>query len=119
MIQKSMITVQSQMDIVSARMQVREAARRNGLNLTDQACISMATSSMANILVEGNGSHEGRIDIECVHRGIHTGLQVTCRWPGRSRLDLPVERERWMVDEIELREDSGVLEVILTKWTGK
>ena len=53
------IAIQNELDIIEARMHVRKLAREAGLDLFDQARISLATSTMAIILgleKSGNGS---------------------------------------------------------------
>ncbi|HSJ58875.1 MAG TPA: ATP-binding protein, partial [Anaerolineae bacterium] len=60
------IAIQNELDIIEARMHVRKLAREAGLDLFDQARISLATSTMAIILgleKSGNGSiHLSQLD---------------------------------------------------------
>jgi anti-sigma regulatory factor (Ser/Thr protein kinase) len=115
------ITILDTYDIVTARMEVREAARRHGLSLIDQACISMATSSIAKSLISSNVDfQEGLVTIECLTKDSKIGVRVISRWKGVQVQTLPDTNERWMVDEIETcqKEDLS-FEVILTKWAAK
>ena len=57
------IKVKSMSDIVLARMRVRQMARTAGLGIRDQACIALATSSLAHALRLG-GPDEDRIEID-------------------------------------------------------
>ena len=118
MTQDKTIPIHDVYDIITARMQVREEARRHGMSLTDQACISMATSSLANSLVSSdNGLLEGLISIECLEKGNQIGVRVTCRWQGIPDQPLPYGNERWMVDEIDIQQgENNTLQVVLTKW---
>ncbi len=120
MIKNQSIVVRSALDVVTARMQVREMARRMGLSLTDQARISMATSSLASSMGLGeNGSSEGSIAIECMQNGGRKGLKVICRRIENGESSPPAHfvNERWMVDEIKMQQlPPNTLEITLTKW---
>lgn len=72
--------IHSEVDIVSARMAVREYARRCGLSLKDQACISMAASSMATSLGFGQTTllGGGEILIDYIENGVKRGVCVRC-----------------------------------------
>ncbi len=115
--QEQAFMIRSTLDIVTARMQVREAARRYGLSLTDQARISMAISSFASNLVE-NGSLDGSINIVGLQQDNRVGVKVIFRCSGITKIDMPTGNERWMVDEIDMQKAPGdILEVTLTKWS--
>ncbi len=110
------IQVQSELDIISARRRVRDLARVLGLNPTDQARISLATSSLAHIIGLG-GKHKGKIYIGSLGGRAKSdgspdkGLWVVC---ALRCADVKKEVEtftpkamkdvQWMVDELDIEE---------------
>ena len=117
MTQEKILLIRDPYDIITTRMRVREAARHHGLSLTEQACISMAVSSLANNIINKNGAVEGSITIECLKRDSRLGMRVVCVWKGLVDQTIPYGNERWMVDEVETREvEDNLIEVVLTKW---
>ena len=115
------ITVRDSVDIITARMHVREVARRLGMKLTEQSLISLATSSLANALGLGlDNNIIGQITIEDLHNDTGKGLKVVCVRNNWSEYSPPLSyfgNERWMVDEFEMRTPSaGQLEITMTKW---
>jgi hypothetical protein len=115
--------IRSQYDIISARMQVREAARLIGMDLNDQARLSLATSSLMDGLGTGLFSGSGSITIEHLIEGQNQGLRVICTFRD-SREHNPVNKAagnvRWMVDTIDIRNlASGQVEINLTKWVNR
>lgn len=121
MIKQQEIIVRSSLDVVTARVQVREMARRLGFSLTDQARISMATSSLANYLGLGkNGSSEGRISMECLEEGTRRGLKVICKRNDVDSSNYPTSyfhNESWLVDEVDLSHITpDSVEVAMIKW---
>ncbi len=121
MISVQRITVHSPLDIVNARMQVREVARKLGLSLTDQARISMATSSLASSMgFDESGNIEGYIDIEGLRLIGRKGIKVTCRridCTEQEKVQNFIASQRWMVDEVKLLElSSSTIEVSIVKW---
>ncbi len=118
MTQEKITLIRDPYDIITTRMRVREAARHHGLSLTEQACISMAVSSLANNIINKNGAAvEGSITIECLKVDSHLGMRVVCLWKGLTNQTIPYGNERWMVDEVETREvEDHIIEVVLTKW---
>ena len=112
------IVIRNALDIITARMEVREMARRLGLNLTDQAIISMAVYMLANSLGLGSfGAPEGQINIESCQKENRRGIQVRCSQKGQN-ISLPSTAYfEKMVDQIDLKTNTpGTLEVILTMW---
>lgn len=113
------ITVQTDFDIITARMKVRKLARAMGLKTVDQACISMATSSLAQVLGLGE-AHQGQIVMECLGKGEHTGVRVICTKAEASERDLSpttFDDMKWMVDELVVETlPSGNVQVTLVKW---
>jgi hypothetical protein len=113
------IIVNNETDITLARMRVRDLARRQGLNIVDQARISLATSSLAHLLQLGN-VQQGEISVECLSHGTRTGLQVVCTTANRARPRIEamaLDDIRLLVDELNTRApSSGRLQIALIKW---
>jgi anti-sigma regulatory factor (Ser/Thr protein kinase) len=115
------IAIQNEIDLVTARMKVRDAARRMGMSLADQSRISLATSSLANALGLGKaGVANGSVTIECLQNGSRKGLQICCFRDDCDGYAPPVSyfsNERWMVDELEMFTHSPErVEVRMIKW---
>ncbi|MFZ6031127.1 MAG: hypothetical protein ACOYYS_25750 [Chloroflexota bacterium] len=114
------ISIQSEIDLVTARMKVRDTARRMGMTLADQSRISLATSSLANALGLGkNGHANGSVTIECLQSDNRKGLRIRCtRYDSDYAPPLSYfSNERWMVDELEMFTPSDEqVEVCMTKW---
>lgn len=115
------IAIQSEIDLVTARMKVRDTARRMGMTLADQSRISLATSSLANALGLGkNGRANGSVTIECLQNGNKRGLRIRCLRNESDGYAPPLSyftNERWMVDELEMSTPSSEqVEVCMTKW---
>jgi hypothetical protein len=114
------ITIQTMTDVIRARMEVREAARRIGLDTRDQALISLAISALSDELGWGSGRWKGVISIEDLEGEEKNGLQVICTFKAAAHSD-PIlslsKKVRWMVDAINFRDlvDDQV-EVTLIKW---
>lgn len=113
------ITIKSSFDVILARMQVRRSARETGLGIQDQACIALATSSLANALKLGEEG-EGRIDIYCSGEGERTSVRVVCTGVNdadhdpRSKAFTDV---RWMVDELTIETLSpNDVKITIVKW---
>jgi hypothetical protein len=107
---------------MTARAKVRDLARRKGLGLTDQARISLATSSIADVM--GLGTHRrGRIVIDSVEESDRVGIRVVCATAkeARSALDsAQVDVHRLMVDDLVVETlPSGDVEAVLIQWSGR
>lgn len=120
---KQRIVIHSEVDIVSARMAVREYARHCGLSLKDQACISMAASSMAASLGFGEKalSGGGEMLIEYLEQTPKRGVRVHCvkRFSENEAKEsiYKMENSRWLVDDIEMHAiSSDKVEIVITKW---
>jgi len=118
------IAIHGDVDIINARMAVREYARHLGFSLTDQSCVSMASSSLAYKLDLGReGSSGGEILIESYSNHQHSGMRVRCIKNRANAADQGVitslGNSRWLVDDIEMKPalETGI-EVIVTKWGG-
>lgn len=119
------ITINTPLDVVTARMEVRNLARAVGLNTSDQARISLATSSLAEALGIG-GARRGRITIERLIGDKRSGVRVICTTtqspPDSIDSDLQSKVSgnstwRWMVDELIVETPpSNELQVTLVKW---
>jgi hypothetical protein len=113
------ITIKNSFDIILARMRVRQWARTTGLGIQDQACIALATSSLAHALKLGEAS-EGCIDIYCSDEGERAGVRVVCTLANHAKTDFVSEAfsdTRWMVDDLIIETlPSNELEITLIKW---
>jgi anti-sigma regulatory factor (Ser/Thr protein kinase) len=116
---EQVIAIHTELDVVTARMQVRNAARHVGLKTPDQARISLATTSIVRSLGLGNG-HDGEVLIERVDAGGRPGLQVICRESGQTLTPLTpaaLQDAQWMVDEVTIHQQSPTeIRIHLIKW---
>ncbi len=113
------IEIHNRFDIIEARMQVRTLARRLGLDLFDQARISLAASTVAIILgLESSGN--GTISMERRQFGERMGVEVVCTKADARLPNLAsgvMDDAKRMVDELTIRElPSRGIEVTLFKW---
>ncbi len=121
------IPILNQVDIHAARMYTREAARLVGLGLSEQAQVSMATSSMAECLKMGlpvqaaldQPEATNQITIQVIENG-HEGLQVDFESLNISNFDsiqVQLKRIQTLVDEIKIEQSPhGPSRVIMIKW---
>ncbi len=111
------ITVRSEVDVVIARMKVREMARELGMPLADQARISLATSSLAGALEMGKARH-GQITMDCLRNGDRMGVRVICvKKEGAAYTPGNLGDTRWMVDELIIETLPSLdMQVTLIKW---
>ena len=121
MLDHQTIVVGSEIDIINARMLVRQAARRIGMKLIDQSRISLATSSIADSIGLGVGRSAGQITINCLHANMdgREGLQIICQFKptGLDSVNPSLSSVRWMVDECDMRSlPNNETEVSLVKW---
>jgi len=115
------IVVRRDFDVIVARSRVRDLARSMGLGTSDQARISLATSSVARALNLGE-SCPGEIVIESVNGQEHACVRVTCTCRASDGADDGLRSSkladaRSMADEMIIEElpASGV-QVVLVKW---
>jgi hypothetical protein len=113
------ITATGVHDIMAARAKVRDLARQKGLGLTDQARISLATSSLADVL--GLGTHrQGQIIIDSVHEGERTGVRVICTAGKEARSALTssqLDVHRMLVDDLTVETlPAGDVKATLIQW---
>lgn len=114
-----LIPIQSELDIMRARLKAREVARDVGMSTVDQAQIALATSSVAYNLKMG-GLHEGHIAIDQLREAGRVGVRVACVETGDPTplMTHAAEREaRWMVDEVEVEQLSWqTVRITMIKW---
>lgn len=114
------VTIRNSFDIIVARMQVRQQARALGLSIQEQACIALATSSLAQALKLGE-SKEGQIEIYRSDATERAGLRVVCTVIGGSAEEKSMAATfadvRWMVDDLTIETMSvGNVKVTMFKW---
>ncbi len=113
------VKVSNDQDIITARMLVRELARIRGLSVRDQACISMATSSLAQILHMGVSG--GKIVMESFMQEGRIGIRVVCSSVNGNADDLAPAlsgETRRMVDVLTVeRLASNEIQVKMVKWS--
>lgn len=118
MSEQTALTVRVEFDIIVARSRVRDLARATGMNTTDQACISLATSSTARALGLGK-EHTGQILIEEIVSGERTGVRVVCTVAngGNGGQSRAMQEAKIMTDDltIELSPENETC-VTLVKW---
>jgi len=120
MLAQQTLNINNTNDIINTRMQVREAARLVGLDLGDQARISLAASSLLEGLGLGHSVSAASIAIQRLSEEKNIGLRVICTFPD-PREHKPVNTVTgnigWMVDDIAIHYlANGQVEIILTKW---
>lgn len=120
MLAQRILNIRNSHDIISTRMQVREAARHAGMDLGDQARISLATSSLMEGLGLGQELNSSSIAIEQFGEGQNKGLKVVCTFVNPKEHQ-PVKTAAgnisWMVDNVAINYlENDQVEIILTKW---
>jgi hypothetical protein len=104
-------------------MAVRGFARDCGLGLKDQACISLASSSIASILASGKEFNSLGVEIlmESCESGHQRGIRVSCirqdRKMNHLEVDSRLKSSHFLVDDIQMKLTSlNCIEIIVTKW---
>jgi len=118
MIHTRTLTIATESDIVLLRMYVRDLARATGLNLADQARISLAASSVAKAIGLGH-SCQGQVTAHDCSRDGRIGVQVICtaRNDKMDRASGALRDAKWMVDELTLEDvPSSMVQITLLKW---
>lgn len=114
------LTISGAFDAITARMRVRELARTRGLNITDQARISLAAYSLATALELGN-KYPGRIVIDFLDSDSRTGLRVSCITDEATSGDLDsksLSNAKWLVDELDVETlPSGQVQATVIQWS--
>jgi hypothetical protein len=113
------IVVRRDFDVIVARSRVRDLARNMGLRTSDQARISLATSSVARALRLGE-SCQGEIVIESVNGLDRACVRVTCRVDDNAGNGFSPSKfvdARSMTDEMTVEAlPDGSVQVVLVKW---
>ena len=115
------IPVQSEFDVFMARMQVRKLARAIGFDITNQARVALATSSLARALRLGE-TYKGHVVIDCLggDAGERLGMRVACTAFSGTDLEIGTRTftdVQWLVDELTVEGlPSKDLQVTLVKW---
>ncbi|MDY7079374.1 MAG: hypothetical protein SXV54_20875 [Chloroflexota bacterium] len=113
------IDVQTEFDISMARMQVRKLASAIGFDITGQARVALATSSLARALRLGE-TYQGHIVIACLGEGERSGVQVACTVVDGADFEIGSRAftdVKWLVDDLIIKDlGSNDLQVTLIKW---
>jgi len=119
MIESQTITVQTEFDVFMARMQVRKLARAIGFDITNQARVALATSSLARALSLGE-RYQGQVIIDCMDERGRSGVRVICRAIHNDDFEVGARMftdVKWLVDELTVEDlSSNQLQVTLVKW---
>ncbi len=116
---KHTVTVGNEADVVMMRVLVRDLARDLGMNMIEQASVSLAASSLAYALgfADKQASH---VTIECLKHDGRTGLQITLTKPDCVPEDVSSAKlsdAKWMVDDLLVETPSTQdLQITLVKW---
>lgn len=118
--ERHIINIRNHVDVILMRTEVRNRARKIGMDMMDQASISLAASSLAHALGLG-GAQEGQVWIERVVRERRVGLQVICiNKTDNVEISLTakaLQDAKWMVDELFVEELSPqMVRVTMVKW---
>lgn len=120
---KQKMIAHSDIDIINVRMAVRGFARDCGLGLKDQACISLASSSVASLLSLGKEFDASGVEIlmESCESGPQRGMRVICSRRDKKinhhEVNNRLKTSHYLVDDIEMKLASlNGIEVIVIKW---
>jgi hypothetical protein len=116
--------IRSDVDIISARMAIREFARRCGFSTKDQASISIASTSLSSSMGVAQNQPSGiAILIEYFEHEQKHGIHVICtKHHVQSKDQEIIQKEmsgnsRWLVDDVRMEQSSSEgIEIIITKW---
>jgi len=102
------------------RTEVRNIARKIGMDMMDQASISLAASSLAHALGLGC-TQEGLVTIEQLLDDSRVGLRVICMNDSQGEIfeiaPKTLQDAQWMVDELTVETlPTTALRVTLVKW---
>ncbi len=131
MAEAKVITIGSDLDIVSARMVARNIARALGFGAIDQARIATAISELARNIYLYAG--EGSVTVKEATSGLRRGIEVVCedRGPGIKDISLVMQDgytsskgmgmglpgARRLMDEFEINSKVGIgTKVTCRKW---
>jgi serine/threonine-protein kinase RsbT len=123
------IFINNDLDMVMARMQARQMAKKMGFTTADQARISLATSELARVLT-WNGDDSAKIVLSAANQHGRQGIRIICRFEldsalvehksignGAGEKNHKLADIRQLVDEsLVEEEDSKYTRITLTKW---
>ncbi len=131
MVKSKKVLVHNDLDIVSARVEGRNMAKRLGFGVIDQARIATAISELArNLVLYANG---GQVSLEEVQAEGRVGIQIVCsdQGPGIADLELVMQDgystqrglgmglpgTRRLMDEFEIESQVNVgTTITIRKW---
>ncbi len=106
-------------DVIMMRAKVRDLAREIGMDMMQQASVSLAASSLAHAL-GFRGMQEGHVTIERLRRDGRDGLRVVFlkdKGVASELSSAQLSDAKWMVDELQIESlPSQQLQVTLIKW---
>ena len=100
------IAINTEFDVFTLRMQVRNLARAIGFDVTNQARVALATSSLASALGLGE-AQRGQVTIGRLGRVERWGVRVACTTTNSVDLKAGSRAFRdvkWLVDELIVEE---------------
>ncbi len=127
------IPINSELDVIVARMQARQMARQIGFGTVDQARISLATSELARLAC-ANSMYSGEIVMSDAEQNGQQGMRVVCSVNAVDSNTAPSEEQpTWTVEDNNFRrglasasrlvdesvvemEENGQTKVTLLKW---
>jgi hypothetical protein len=113
------LQINNSSDAIVARAKIRQSAREKGLDVTEQARISLAMYSLTGVLRIGN-ENPGQILVHLLKQDKRDGLSVACVTSDTSEIN-PVPEMfsaiKWMVDEMTIEVlPSNAVKVTLIQW---
>lgn len=123
MIESQQFSVCSEVDVINARRLTRQLAKDSGLQIVDQARISLAVSSMAHLLSMGE-QHPGVIRIRSISVDQRVGVEVAWMTSLGSEYQsimqaLHETALEMMVDQMTIEAlPEGAVTITAIKWAG-
>ena len=131
MAEAKIISINSDLDIVAARMVARDTARALGFGAIDQARIATAISELARNIYLYAG--EGSVTVKEATNGLRRGIEVVCEDRGPGIADISVVMQdgytsskgmgmglpgaKRLMDEFEINSKLGIgTKVVCRKW---
>lgn len=117
------IPIQNDLDVIVARLRVREVAREIGFGTIDQARISLAASELARILTQILGQ-QGELVVSNIQANGHLGIEVTSVAHPRATTDIKPPDDKYCFSNVIALVDDGCVDtdqnqttrVTLMKW---
>jgi serine/threonine-protein kinase RsbT len=123
------IYISNDLDMVMARMQARQMAKKMGFTTADQARISLATSELARILIL-NGDDSAKIILSAANKNGRQGIQIVCLFEldqalveNGSRNNGGGDKKHKLMDIRQLMDESSIdpqddkhTQITLIKW---